>query len=50
MKVLNVRYFIEAYDTMKPSILTWEDRNEQVYDFLQDVTKEARIWERKRNK
>lgn len=48
MRLLNARYFLEAYNTN--DILNWTDRDDEVYDFLTDVTEKARIWERKRRK
>ena len=50
MRLLNARFFLEAYNDTNPSILTWTDRDEEVYDFLTDVIEKARIWEKKRRK
>ena len=47
MRLLNARFFLEAYNDTNPSILTWTDRDEEVYDFLTDVIEKARIWEKK---
>ena len=47
-RLLNARYFIEAYNDTDPSILAWTDRKEEVYNFLTDVIEKARIWEKKR--